>query len=53
MQKTYYSTGYQSHDQDWRAAQWEFLKAHPFGVDPGPYASGLPANSPSYCQIIQ
>jgi len=33
-------------------AQWEFLKAHPFGFDTSPYASGLPAHFPSYCQII-
>jgi hypothetical protein len=24
------------------AAGWEFMKAHPFGVDPEPYSSGLP-----------
>lgn len=36
-----------------RAAAWEFLKAHPFGVDPKPYAAGLPANFPSYCRVIE
>jgi hypothetical protein len=32
-------------------AQWKFLKAHPFGVDPLPYAGGLPADFPSSCKI--
>jgi hypothetical protein len=32
------------------AAQWQFLKDHPFGVNPDPYASGLPASFPTYCQ---
>lgn len=32
---------------------WEFMKAHPFGVAPSPYAGGLPASFPSYCQIVQ
>ncbi|WP_437679065.1 cellulose binding domain-containing protein [Sorangium sp. So ce131] len=31
-------------------AAWEFMKAHPFGVEPEPYASGLPASFPSYCE---
>jgi poly(3-hydroxybutyrate) depolymerase len=34
-----------------KAAQWEFLKAHPFGVTPLPYENGLPAGFPSYCVI--
>lgn len=34
------------------AAQWQFLKAHPFGVTPEPYASGLPATFPSICQVV-
>jgi predicted esterase len=33
-------------------AQWDFLKAHPFGVDPEPYAGGLPAGFPTSCKII-
>jgi poly(3-hydroxybutyrate) depolymerase len=33
---------------DYRAAQWQFLKDHPFGVSPDPYASGLPG-FPSGC----
>jgi hypothetical protein len=36
-----------------KAAQWQFLKAHPFGVSPSPYASGLPAGFPSVCQIVR
>jgi hypothetical protein len=35
------------------AKQWEFLKAHPFGVSPEPYAGGLPAGFPDYCKIVQ
>ena len=31
------------------SAGWEFMKAHPFGVRPEPYLSGLPADFPSTC----
>jgi hypothetical protein len=31
------------------SAGWEFMKAHPFGVEPEPYSSGLPATFPDYC----
>jgi hypothetical protein len=37
---------------DLLAAGWEFMKAHPFGTKPSPYAGGLPADFPSYCKII-
>jgi hypothetical protein len=30
---------------------WEFLKAHPFGVAPFPYANGLPVGLPESCRI--
>jgi hypothetical protein len=30
---------------------WEFFKAHPYGVDPEPYAGGLPAGFYEPCQI--
>jgi predicted esterase len=30
---------------------WEFLKAHPFGVAPFPYADGLPVGLPESCRI--
>ena len=33
-------------------AQWQFLKDHPFGVSPEPYASGLPTSFPSYCKVV-
>jgi predicted esterase len=33
-------------------AGWEFMKAHPFGVDPEPFASGLPANFPNFCSAF-
>lgn len=32
------------------AAGWEFMKAHPYGEEPEPYASGIPSSFPSYCQ---
>ena len=32
-------------------AQWRFLKDHPFGVSPEPYAGGLPASFPEYCKV--
>lgn len=35
-----------------KSAQWEFLKAHPFGYGTSPYAGGLPAHFPAYCRII-
>lgn len=35
------------------AAQWQFLKDHPFGYQEEPYAAGLPASFPSYCEIIR
>ncbi|MFC1642942.1 hypothetical protein ACFL5O_09720, partial [Myxococcota bacterium] len=31
---------------DLYAAGWEFMQAHPFGVEPDPYASGLPSTFP-------
>jgi len=34
-------------------AQWKFLKDHPFGVMPEPYAAGLPADFPTFCKIIK
>ncbi|HKU36881.1 MAG TPA: hypothetical protein VJR89_02005 [Polyangiales bacterium] len=36
-----------------RDAQWQFLKDHPFGVRPEPYAAGLPASFPSVCKIVK
>jgi predicted esterase len=36
-----------------KRAQWEFLMAHPFGVQPEPYADGLPASFPGECQIVR
>ncbi len=31
---------------------WQFLKDHPFGVSPEPYAKGLPSSFPTSCKII-
>lgn len=30
---------------------WKFFKAHPYGVDPAPWTSGLPAGFNAACQI--
>ena len=35
-----------------KGAQWKFLKAHPFGVSPEPYAAGLPTDFPTSCKIV-
>jgi hypothetical protein len=37
---------------DLKTAGWQFMKDHPFGVSPEPYASGLPSSFPMYCKII-
>lgn len=34
-------------------AQWQFLKDHPFGVSPEPYADALPSDFPRYCSIVE
>jgi hypothetical protein len=36
-----------------RAAQWQFLQAHPFGIEPEPYDDGLPASFPEVCAVVQ
>ncbi len=36
-----------------KLAMWQFMKDHPFGVSPEPYANGLPASFPSYCKIVE
>ncbi|MET0344576.1 MAG: PHB depolymerase family esterase [Polyangiales bacterium] len=33
-------------------AGWTFMKAHPFGTKPSPYAGGLPSGFPSYCKVF-
>jgi len=38
---------------DLKAAGWQFLKDHPFGVKPEPYANGLPSTFPSYCTVVK
>ena len=30
---------------------WTFMKAHPFRVNPFPFAGGIPAGFPSYCTL--
>jgi poly(3-hydroxybutyrate) depolymerase len=34
------------------AAMWQFLKDHTFDTQVSPYAAGLPASFPPYCQIV-
>ncbi len=36
---------------DARDSAYQFLKDHPFGVSPEPYAKALPAGFPSYCAL--
>jgi len=31
---------------------WKFLQAHPFGIDPDPWAGGLPADFSSQCMLF-
>jgi poly(3-hydroxybutyrate) depolymerase len=38
--------------QELQDAAIEFLFAHPFGVDPEPYASSLPMSFPTYCKKL-
>lgn len=33
------------------SAAWEFMKSHPFGVTPEPYAAALPSSFPDYCTV--
>ena len=30
---------------------WQFLRDHPFGTSPSPYADALPADAPDYCAL--
>jgi predicted esterase len=32
---------------------WDFMKAHPFGLSPEPFAMGVPADYPDYCAIYE
>jgi predicted esterase len=32
---------------------WDFMKAHPFGLEPEPFAMGLPSDYPDYCAIYE
>lgn len=38
---------------DLKLAGWQFMKDHPFGVFPEPYAQGLPSMFPMYCKIVK
>ena len=45
--------GHTAAPADLRSAAWVFMKDHPYGVTPDPYAGGLPSGFPSYCQIVK
>ena len=47
----HHNSGHCGAPADLYSAAIDFLLAHPFGVDPVPYASGLPPGVPSYCQV--
>lgn len=36
---------------DLQKSAWQFMKDHPWGVSPSPWANGIPASVPSYCKI--
>jgi poly(3-hydroxybutyrate) depolymerase len=36
-----------------QASAWQFMKAHPFGTHPSPYAAGLPSDFHKSCKIWQ
>lgn len=40
-------------DSAWWPYAFEFLLDHPMGVDPEPYASGLPDTFPAWCSIAE
>ena len=35
-----------------QTAAWQFMKDHPWGVDPSPWAGGIPSGIPDYCEIF-
>lgn len=35
-----------------KTAAWEFMKAHPFGTKPSPWAGAIPPTVPEYCEIL-
>ena len=35
-----------------QSAGWQFMKDHPFGTKPSPYASGVPSSFPNYCKPV-
>ncbi|MDB4973628.1 MAG: hypothetical protein JWN48_1969 [Myxococcaceae bacterium] len=38
---------------DLQSSGWQFMKDHPFGVTPDPYAAGIPGSYPKYCMKFQ
>ncbi len=39
--------------QNVKAADWEFMEAHPFRTKPSPYVNGLPSTFSKYCTIVK
>jgi poly(3-hydroxybutyrate) depolymerase len=37
---------------DLQTAAWQFMKDHPWGFTTSPWASGIPAGVPDYCEIF-
>jgi hypothetical protein len=48
-----HNSGHCGAPPDLYGSAWQFLKDHPFGVTPEPYANGLPAGFNSTCKIFQ
>jgi hypothetical protein len=40
-------------DRDLLAAEWQFVRAHSYGVKPSPFAAGLPHEFPANCQTVR
>jgi predicted esterase len=38
--------------QPLQTAAWQFMKDHPWGVTPSPWAAAIPAGIPDYCKIF-
>jgi hypothetical protein len=47
-----YAAGHCSRPPEVLAAQWQFLKDHPFDTKTDPYAGGVPLSLPSACKVF-
>ena len=48
-----HNSGHCGAPPDLYASAWQFLKDHPFGIKPEPYANGLPSGFNSVCKIFE